>query len=110
MFGVTVQGDDYLDQDEIQATYDIIIEEHQTHFDAFKTVMDKYKEYSKAAVGKTPGGLRMHTHLSRNIDMHICIYVYIYLRGTKNKNETKKNKRRVCFEAGRGWGKGGREQ
>ena len=79
MFGVTVQGDDYLDQDEIQATYDVIVEEHQTHFDAFKTVMDKYKEYSKAAVGKTPGGLRMHTHLSRNMDMYICIYVYIYI-------------------------------
>ena len=79
MFGVTVQGDDYLDQDEIQATYDVIVEEHQTHFDAFKTVIDKYKEYSKAAGAKTTGGLRMHTHLSRNIDMYICIYVYIYI-------------------------------
>ena len=77
MFGVTVQGDDYLDQDEIQATYDVIVEEHQTHFDAFKTVMDKYKEYSKAAGAKTTGGLRMHTHLSRNIDMYICTYVYM---------------------------------
>ena len=79
MFGITVQGDDYLDQDEIQATYDIIVEEHKIHFDAFKTVMDTYKEYLKAAGGMTPGGLRMHTHLSRNIDMYICVYIYIYI-------------------------------
>ena len=69
MFGVTVQGDDYLDQDEIQATYDVIVEEHQTHFDAFKTVMETYKGLLKAAGGVMPSGLHMHTHLSTNIDM-----------------------------------------
>ena len=62
MFGITVQGDEYLNQDEIQNTYDIIIQEHQVHFDAFKTVMDTYKEYLKAPGGMMPRGLRMHTH------------------------------------------------
>ena len=62
MFGVTVQCDEYLNQDEIQNTYDIILQEHQVHFDAFKTVMDAYKEYLKAPGGMMPRGLRMHTH------------------------------------------------
>ena len=75
MFGITVQGDEYLDQDETQATYDIIVQEHQIHFDAFKTVMDTYKEYLKAPGGMMPRGLRMHTHLSRNIDMYICTHL-----------------------------------
>ena len=79
MFGITVQGDEYLDQDEIQATYNVIVQEHQIHFDAFKTVMDMYKEYLKTAGGMMPRGLRMHTHLSRNIDMYICISIYIYI-------------------------------
>ena len=62
MFGITCQGDEYLNQDEIQNTYDIILQESQVHFDAFKTVMDTYKEYLKAPGGMMPRGLRIHTH------------------------------------------------